>query len=288
MAMMGQTDDVAQSDKKLYALRDVTGTVESIPLITGSILSKKIAEGISALVLDVKVGSGAFMKTIDSARELAQSLVSVARANGLACEALLTGMDSPLGREVGNANEVIECFETLKGQGPKDLEELSIRLAARMVKLAGIANSENDAILKVRSALTTGNALELCRKNIEDQGGDPRVVDDYSRFAKAPKLVIVKSERSGYIDRIDAESVGLAAMRLGAGRKTSLDRIDHAVGIRLMACVGDEVTTGAAIYQIAYRDEATLNAAREKLSGSYTIQDAKPRLLPIIREEIST
>jgi pyrimidine-nucleoside phosphorylase len=288
MAMIGQTADVAPADKKLYALRDVSGTVESIPLITASILSKKIAEGISGLVLDVKVGRGAFMKSLDDARNLAKSLVAGARANGLRCEALLTGMDAPLGRAVGNANEVQECIDTLKGHGPADLEELSVVLAARMVKLAGRAKSDAEAVGRVRAALASGEALDRFRVNVADQGGDPRIVDDPSRLPRAPHLAFVKTDRPGYIKSIDAELVGRAAMRLGAGRMSTADRIDPAVGIRLLATVGDRLAAGDAIFELAYRDEATLAAARDRLTGSYGLADAPPTAVPIVREEITT
>ena len=177
-ALIGQTSDIAPADRHLYALRDVTATVESIPLISASIMSKKIAEGIGGLVLDVKTGAGAFMKTRDDSRRLAESLVAIGNASGLRTEALITSMDSPLGRAVGNSNEVIESIETLKGNGPPDLETLSVQLAARMLVLAGIATTEADATAAVRKALTSGSGLEAFRRIIENQHGDPRVIDD--------------------------------------------------------------------------------------------------------------
>lgn len=287
LAMMGQTERVAPSDKTLYALRDVTGTIESVPLITGSILSKKIAEGISALVLDVKVGRGAFMKNLHDARALGQSLVRGATANGLHCQALLTRMDSPLGRTVGNASEVIECIETLKGRGPGDLETLSVALAARMVRLAGLAPDDHQAESRVREALTSGRALERFRTNISNQGGDPRVIDDYSRFPTSAKKAFVNANASGYINNVDAELVGLSSMQLGAGRKTSASVIDPAVGIRLLATVGDYVKFGDALMELSYRDDTSLGAAIDRLTGSVTIGDGPPGHRLIVLEEIT-
>src|SRR5581483_10986479 len=180
-AMIGQTAEIAPADKVLYELRDVTGTVESIPLISASIMSKKIAEGIDGLVLDVKCGKGAFMKSIEEARTLADSLVSIGVANGVRTLALITAMDAPLGRAVGNSLEVIEAIETLKGKGPADVESLSLTLAARMVRVGGIAETEREAEKMVREALASGRGLEKLRQVIDHQGGDPKVLDDYKR-----------------------------------------------------------------------------------------------------------
>ena len=197
VAMLGQTSQIAPADKKLYALRDVTGTVESIPLITASIMSKKIAEGIDALVLDVKTGRGAFMKTVDDSRRLARSLVDTGNLSGVKTEAFITAMDAPLGDAVGNALEVIECVETLKGRGPKDLEELSVLLAARMVLAAGLAASGEDADAQVRRALASGAGLEKWREIVAHQGGDPRTVDNYSLLPSVPTRHMVRAPRVG-------------------------------------------------------------------------------------------
>ena len=186
-ALIGQTSEIAPADKRLYALRDVTSTVESIPLISASIMSKKIAEGIGGLVLDVKTGDGAFMKTLDDSRALARSLVRIGNASGVRTEALITAMDAPLGRMVGNSMEVIESLDVLKGQGPADVEELSVLLAARMLMLAGIEAEEESATKRIRGAIASGAGLEVFRRIIEHQGGDPRVVDDYSRLPLAPR-----------------------------------------------------------------------------------------------------
>ena len=205
-ALIGQTSEIAPADRKLYALRDVTATVESIPLICASIMSKKIAEGIGGLVLDVKTGTGAFMKTPEASRALAESLVAIGRAAGVRTEALITRMDAPLGREVGNASEVIESIETLKGRGPADLEQLSVLLAARMLIAAGVASEEADAEARVRAAIRSGAGVEKFRQIIEHQGGDPRVVDDYARLPSAPDREIVAAPRSGFVSGLEAEA----------------------------------------------------------------------------------
>jgi pyrimidine-nucleoside phosphorylase len=275
-AMIGQTKEVAPADKKLYALRDVTGTVESIPLITGSILSKKVAEGIDALVMDVKCGRGAFMKDRASARRLAESLVVNGRANGVATEAHITAMDQPLGHAVGNALEVIECIETLKGHGPPDVATLSIQLAARMVKLGLRADTLDAAEAKVTIALASGRALELFRRMVEHQGGDPRIVDDYARLPTAPRREVISAERSGYIAGVDAESIGRATMILGAGRERAEDAVDPAVGAVLRAKVGDAVRAGDALVELHYRDAEQMAEARHISRAACTITEAPP------------
>ncbi len=273
-AMIGQTAEIAPADKILYALRDVTGTVESIPLITGSIMSKKIAEGIDALVLDVKCGRGAFMKTRNDADRLGQSLVDTGMANGVRTSALLTTMDAPLGRAVGNSLEVIECLETLKGRGPYDLESLSVALAARMVYLGGLTSTLYDAETKVRSVLRSGHGLEKFGEIVAQQGGDPHMLSDYRRLPSAPQRMPVKAERPGFVTRIDAERVGRATMLLGAGRDRVEDTIDPGVGALVVAPVGTEVRSGSAILELHYRDAARVDGALRMLAGAITIEDA--------------
>ncbi|QDU22774.1 thymidine phosphorylase [Urbifossiella limnaea] len=282
LGMIGQTADVAPADKKLYALRDVTGTVESVPLITASILSKKLAEGISGLVMDVKAGRGAFMKTHVDAKVLAESLVRVGTANGLKVRAVLTAMDAPLGRYVGNSLEVAESVETLKGNGPADLTELSVLLAARMVELAGIADAE----AKVRAALASGAGVDVFRRCIEQQGGDPRVTDDYSRLPTAPHTTQVRAPRRGYVVAMDAEKVGVATMVLGAGRRRAEDAVDHAVGVIVRAAVGEQVKAGDTVFEVHYRDAATLAAALPLLTESLALGDTPPAAQPLVLEEI--
>ena len=285
-AMIGQTAQIAPADKKLYALRDVTGTVESIPLISASIMSKKIAEGIDALVLDVKTGSGAFMKTESDSRRLAESLVSIGNASGVRTEAIITAMDAPLGRAVGNALEVVECLEVLKGRGPKDLTGVSVELTARMLVLGAVATDRAGAETKVREAIASGAGLERFRRIIERQGGDPRVVDDYARMPAAPKRHVITAARRGFVTRLDAESVGRASVSLGAGRDTVEDAVDPAVGILVMATVGDEVRAGDPVLELHYRDRARLERAVGRAAEAIAIGDAPPAARSLIVGEV--
>ena len=285
--MVGQTREVAPADKILYALRDVTATVESIPLITASILSKKIAEGIDALVMDVKCGQGAFMKTRADARMLADSIVSTGCANDVQTEAIITSMDVPLGRMVGNALEVREAIETLRGDGPSDLEELSVALAARMVLLGKLAASLEEADAKVRGALATGRGLEVFRKMIAAQGGEPDVLDDPDRLPAAPVQFLVRAERSGYVVDIHAELVGLATMLLGAGRNRVEDVVDHAVGVRILARPGDAIRQGEAFVEVHYREATRLPEAVVMLYKAFCIGEAPPTRAELILECVS-
>jgi pyrimidine-nucleoside phosphorylase len=285
-ALIGQTSEIAPADRVLYALRDVTGTVESIPLISASIMSKKIAEGIGALVLDVKAGAGAFMKTREDARRLAESLVAIGTASGVRTEALVTRMEAPLGREVGNANEVIESLETLKGQGPPDLEQLSVLLAARMLVLAKVAPDALTAEREVRQALTSGAGLEAFRRIIEHQGGDPRVVDDYSRLPAAPDQQRVVAAASGLVCEMHAEMVGRAAVSLGAGRATLDDVVDHGVGITVVAPPGATVSRGDAIFRVRHRGGRGLAEAVALLEQSVRIGDEGCAELPLVLDEV--
>ncbi len=286
-AMIGQTAEIAPADRKLYALRDVTGTVESIPLISASIMSKKIAEGIDALVLDVKTGSGAFMKTEADSRLLAESLVAIGQASGVRTEAMITRMDRPLGRAVGNAVEVIESIEVLKGGGPVDLAEISIALAARMLVLGGLAAGDAEAVTKVRAALASGAGLERFRRIVETQGGDPRVADDYRCLPHAPEQDVVRAARSGYLARIDAELVGRASVLLGAGRDRVEDDVDPAAGIILRAGVGALVNAGDALLELQYRTIARRDAARPLAERAIVIEDSPPAEQPQILAHIS-
>ena len=286
VAMLGQTSQIAPADKKLYALRDVTGTVESIPLITASIMSKKIAEGIDALVLDVKTGRGAFMKTVEDSRRLARSLVDTGNRSGVRTEAVITAMDAPLGRAVGNALEVVECVETLKGRGPADLETLSVWLAARMVLAAGLAASPAEAEAKVRRALTSGAGVEKWREIVAQQGGDARTVDDYGLMASVKTRHLVTAQRSGYLAGLDAELVGRAAVALGAGRATVDDVVDPAVGAMVLAHPGDQLRAGDPILELHYRRERDLASALELVGRAIEIADEPPVLLPLIVEQV--
>ena len=273
-ALIGQTAEIAPADKVLYALRDVTATVESIALISASIMSKKIAEGIEALVMDVKCGRGAFMKRREDARKLAELIVSIGNANDVRTEAMITAMDAPLGRAVGNALEVIECLETLKGRGPTDVETLSVQLAARMVRLGGMAADDAEAQTKVRAALTSGRGLAKFQEVIQQQGGDPRIVDDYRRMATAPRRAMFTASRSGFVGKVNAELVGRATMVLGAGRDRVEDKVDHAVGAVILAPCGASVKAGDPLVEVHYRDGTQLERARELLRGAYEITDS--------------
>jgi len=281
-AMIGQTAQIAPADKKLYALRDVTGTVESIPLISASIMSKKIAEGIDALVLDVKTGRGAFMKTEADSRRLAESLVSIGKASGVRTEAIITAMDSPLGMAVGNALEVVECLDVLKGGGPADLIDISVELAARMLVLGGVAADRADAERRIRHAIASGAGLQRFRQIVETQGGDPRIVDDYARLPHVNDRHVVNATQSGFVTAMDAEKIGRASVTLGAGRDRVEDPVDFAVGIVLRAKPGDEVRQGDALLELHYRDPRRRDAALSLLGSAITIgreRPAAPRLI---------
>src|SRR5215470_9109190 len=285
-AMIGQTAQIAPADKKLYALRDVTGTVESIPLISASIMSKKIAEGIDALVLDVKTGSGAFMKTLADSRKLAESLVSIGNASGVRTEAIITSMEAPLGNAVGNALEVIECLDVLKGGGPNDLVEVSVELTARMLVLGKVARNQADGDRQARLAIKSGAGLDRFRSIIEMQGGDPRIVDDAARLPQAEERHVVLAERAGFVNRVDAELIGRASVTLGAGRDRVEDPVDPAVGIVLKAKPGDEVRTGDPVMEIHYRTPPKLEAALPLTSRAVTIRDKRPAAARLIIAEV--
>lgn len=285
-ALIGQTDEIAPADRKLYALRDVTGTVESIPLICASILSKKIAEGIGALVMDVKVGRGAFMKTREDARQLATWLVGIAERNGVRTEAILTTMDAPLGRAVGNANEVLEAIDTLKGHGPSDVETLSVRLTVRMLVLAGLAGNDAAAEARVRTALTSGAGLEKFRDIIAAQGGDPRVIDDAARLPQPSSVDMWTATGDGFVIEMDAEMVGRAAVALGAGRDRVDAPVDGAAGIDVLAPVGSRVTRGDPVFRLSCSDAARMAGARMLLDRAVTYGDAVPPARPLVLEEI--
>jgi pyrimidine-nucleoside phosphorylase len=281
-AIFGQTAEVVPADRMLYALRDVSGTVESLALISASIMSKKIASGIEALVLDVKTGSGAFMKTDRASWELAESLVSIGRSEGLTTEAVVTRMDAPLGCAVGNALEVKESLDVLKGGGPADLVGLSVELAARMLRLGGAAHDLEEAEALVRRTIGSGAALERFRQIVESQGGDARVVDDSGRLPAAPHRHTVRSPRAGFLTALDAELVGRATVLLGAGRDRVLDQIDPSVGIVLHAKPGDAVSSGDAVMELHYRDAARLAAALPLATRSIAVGDGPVAVGPLI------
>ena len=245
------TGDIAPADKKLYALRDVTATVESIPLITASIMAKKLAGGADALVLDVKCGPSAFMKTLDEARTLAQSMVAVGTAHGMQIRALITRMDAPLGWAIGNALEVMESVEILRGEhGDSELAQMSFRLAAEMLILGGAAKDLPEALAKVQSSIQDGSALETLRRFVALNGGDAQALDDFSRLPQPGQVIDVPADRDGYIAAIDGRALGLLAMELGAGRKSQSDVLDLGVGIRVLAKVGQYYAKNDTMFKV--------------------------------------
>lgn len=284
LALIGQTADLAPADKKLYALRDVTATVESIPLICGSILSKKLAEGIDVLVLDVKFGRGAFMKDKAKARELAQALVSVATTMGKPTRAVLTAMDEPLGRAVGNALEVVESMDCLRGRGPADTMEVTFALGEQMLLLAKVAATKDEARVKLERVLRDGSALEKFRELIAAQGGDARVVDEPERLPQAKFKIPFTAAQCGYVTEVDAMGVALAALRLGAGRAKAEDAVDHAVGIGALVKIGERVEAGATLAVIYANEETALVEAREMLAKAIMVGAAAPAAPPLIDE----
>jgi pyrimidine-nucleoside phosphorylase len=271
MSLIGQTDDLAPADRKLYSLRDVTATVESIPLISASIMSKKLAEGIDALVLDVKTGSGAFMKTLDDSRELAKQMVGIGTACGKRVAALISDMSQPLGNTVGNAIEVIECIEALKGSGPHDLVELCRELTAHMFVAGGVERSIEAARTKFESLLAGGKPLEIFTRVIAEQGGDPRIVDDYSRLPSARFAESIVASENGWVASLEAFAVGRASMALGAGRERLDSIIDHGVGLAFEKKVGDRVSAGERICSAYANDSARLGRARDMLRAVISI-----------------
>jgi pyrimidine-nucleoside phosphorylase len=286
LGLIGQTPEIAPADKKLYALRDVTATVESLPLISASIMSKKMAEGIDALVLDVKTGDGAFLARFEDARALARTMVDIGRGMGKRVAALLTNMDQPLGNAVGNALEIAECIETLKGRGPTDLESLSVELAAWMLSLGGAAPSLEDARRRVRDALVSGAGLRRFQQVIELQGGDPRVCDDLAALPGARERVDVKAKGEGRVTRIACRAVGRAAMLLGAGRETVDSRIDPAVGVVLHKKVGDLVLPGEPLMTVHVNDRSRLDDALAILESAVQLGPQALPTVPLVREVI--
>jgi pyrimidine-nucleoside phosphorylase len=272
-AMIGQTKEIAPADRVLYRLRDVTGTIESIPLITGSIMSKKIAEGIDGLVLDVKCGVGAFMQKQADAQRLADSLVRTGQANNVRTEAILSAMDQPLGTTIGNALEVEEAISVLKNGAPSDLTILSVHLAARMVRLAGLANSFKEAEKKVWNALSSGAGLQKLRQIIRNQGGDPKVTTNTSLMPQSRYQAYARAARPGFITGIHAEKIGRAAMLLGAGRNRVTDRIDPSAGIVLLAQTAQQVKEGQMLAELHYNKKAGLAEALALVEEAYAIGD---------------
>ncbi len=282
LAVVGQTANIVPADKKLYALRDVTGTVESIGLIAGSIMSKKLASGAHTILLDVKVGDGAFMKNVNDAKELAKSMVKIGNSFGRKTIAMLTDMDQPLGEAIGNNLEVIEAIETLKGNGPKEFTELCYKICSEMLKVSGVIKSEEEAYKLIYDKISSGIALNKLREMIAYQKGNAGVIDDYSLMGEAKKIVPVLSEKDGYVKGIKTTQIGTAAMKLGAGRESMNDVIDHTVGIKVYKKVGERVSKGDKIADVYTNGKAT-DEAIKMILDSYNIvtEEVKERSIII-------
>jgi len=273
IGIMGYSDRIVPLDKKLYSLRDVTATVPSIPLIASSIMSKKLAVYADGIILDVKVGSGAFMKTKEDATLLADRMLKIGKGFNRKVYAILTDMDQPLGYAVGNSLEIVEAIETLKGNGPEDFTELVETLAAIALILKGDVKDVEEGKEKVREVIKTGKPLEYLKAFLKACNGNEKIVDDYSNLPISDKIYELKSEKAGHIEKIEAEEVGKSAMVLGAGRATKEDIIDHSVGIVLEKKVGAEVKKGDVLAKIYYKTEETLEASRKRLLNAITISD---------------
>ncbi len=273
LAIVGATGNIAPADKKIYALRDVTDTVDSIPLIAGSIMSKKIASGTDALVLDVKTGSGAFMKTEDQARALAKALVSIGKNAGMDCMALISDMNQPLGRMIGNALEIQETIDILKGEGPDDITNLVLTLGSQMVVLAKKAKTLDEARQMLEEVIADGKALESFRQMVIAQGGDERVIDDPTIIPQAKYKVDLPAKSSGVVAKMTADEIGVASMLLGGGRQKADDQLDYAVGIELKKKVGDSVSEGEPLLTI-YADREDIDDVKELLYNNIEIADA--------------
>lgn len=285
MAIVGQTGDLTPADKKLYALRDVTGTVDSIPLIASSIMSKKIASGSDAIVLDVKVGNGAFMKTVEDARKLARAMVSIGNGLGRKTVAVLTNMNEPLGHEVGNANEVREAIDALKGKGSQDLISVAVTIASYMAVLGGAYKNLEDAEKRIREVIEDGTALEKFVTLAEIQGGDKNMILHPELLPEAKLSVPVFSTKNGYVHEIKAEEIGTAAMLLGAGRETKEDIIDYAAGISLSKKVGDEVKGGEVLCTLLTNRE-NYKEAYNKALEAFIIDTVVPEKIPFILDVV--
>jgi pyrimidine-nucleoside phosphorylase len=284
MGLIGQTAEIAPADKKIYALRDVTSTVENIGLICASIMSKKLAEGIDALVLDVKTGSGAFMKKEEDSVRLAEVMVETGKRMGKKVVALITDMDEPLGRMAGHSNEVIESIDVLNGGGPADLRELSLELSAWMFYLGEKTRNVDEGRKLAEAMIASGKAKEKFRQGIRLQGGDEHVIDQPQRLPKARSRLEVASSTSGFITRTDCEGFGIALAMLGGGRENKEDKIDHGVGLEFHKRIGDRVEKGEPLATIHYNSDAKLAEAKSLISGSYHIGESAPReKRPLIR-----
>lgn len=290
LVLIGQTPEIAPADRLIYALRDVTATVDSVPLITASIMSKKLAEGANGIVFDIKTGTGAFMRQTKDARALAKSLILTSKRFKKKAVALITDMNQPLGRAVGHSNEIIESIETLKGNGPKDLTDISLALAAHMIHQAGIEKTYEKALKKAKEMVSSGKALEEFRKLIKTQGGDEKVIDDYSRLPMAEVQTEIKAPKAGYIKMFDNAKIGLLLTELGGGRKFKTDKIDFGVGFDFKKRIGDQVKKGETIFTITHHAHqkdivAKINTTFQK--EVLTLSASKVKAQKLILEKLS-
>ena len=287
LVLAGQSETLVPADRRIYALRDASGTVPAVPLIASSIMSKKLAEDLDGLVLDVKIGSGAFMKDVASGTTLAETMVKLGRSHNTPVVGFLTDMDQPLGTEVGNANEMVESIAILRGEGPEDTTELTMVLGSEMLVLAGVADDRAAARAQLEAAVDTGAGLEVFAKVIDAQGGDPAVLDDPTLLPSADHAHVVAAERDGYVQRCDALAVGRSAVRLGAGRQAKEDEIDPGVGITVHAKVGDEVAAGDPLATVRYNTADQLNACLPVLETAWVMSEEPQPTIPLILGEVS-
>lgn len=286
IAVVGQSGNLAPADKKIYALRDVTATVNCMPLIASSIMSKKLAAGADAILLDVKTGNGAFMKTLEDSIALAKEMVEIGEQNGRRTAAIISDMGIPLGRNVGNSLEVAEAVETLHGSGPEDLTAVCLELAAGMLELAGLG-SRNACFAKAQKALREGSGIQKLKEMVRAQGGDTRVIDNPALFAKAPLSREIKAPQSGYIAAMNTEEIGIAAVVLGAGREKKEDSIDFSAGIRICAKTGEEIKAGQVLAVLEAADPQKLQTAEEMYHRALHIEQQTPAPVPLVQARVT-
>lgn len=284
LVLAGQSDTMVPADRKLYALRDASGTVPSIPLISSSIMSKKLSEGLDGLVLDVKTGSGAFMEELDDARELARTMVGIGVNSGVETVALITSMDQPLGREVGNANEIEESVAVLRGEGPDDVTELTFALGEVMLELAGVDGGRD----RLEETVASGAALQKLKDVAAAHGGDTSVLDDPSLLERATHEEVIPASEAGFVTRCDALTIGLAATRLGAGRERKEDDVDHGVGITLAAKLGDRVEPGDPLAMVRFNDRSRWESQKERLASAWSVEAEAPPSRNLVIERIDS
>lgn len=286
-AMMGQTSEIAPADRKMYALRDATSTVESIPLIASSIMSKKLAEDLTGLVIDIKRGSGAFLTSFDQEVQLANEMIYLGESHGCPVVALFTAMDRPLGRACGNALEVEEAIAALKGEGPEDLVDVTVALSAEMLLMAGLSSDREAAGADLRAALASGKAADQFRRIIERQGGNPNVLDDPALLPQATECELFTAQRGGFVQRVEPRAVGRGIIALGGGRTTMADTVDPAVGFVITAKPGEFVETGEPLASVYARDRAGIERGRAALRSAISIADEAEPPLPLVSHRVT-